>query len=463
MTTPLQTNPEAPSEKTGGPALKKQFSIKVCGIGGAGCNAAAFIAQSKFDSVDVLLLNTDAQALATSSLPGTWVLGRNRTRGLGTGGDPDLGRAAAEDDAATLASFCAGADLIFILAGLGGGTGTGAAPVLARVARETGALVLAMATLPFDFEGPRRRRQADLGLQQLKAAADAVICLPNQKLFKLLDENTSVLETFKAGNRLMADGLLGIWRLLSQTGLINLDFADLCSVTRGRHLASSFATAEAGGEKRGEQVIEKLLAHPLLDGGQVLNESDAVLVSIAGGPDLAMSQVNRIMEPLQRQCENAHLIFGAVIDPAFAGRLSVTLIASGRRPSDAASSPAAAVPAADLSAPARGAAADPPALARAATADSAKENASAMQFLDPAASPHPPSRCVAPAPEMSNEKKEQLYTRQTGQSRRKSARLQKELPLEIVFKGRFDKSEPTIRHGEDLDLPTYIRKGVALN
>jgi cell division protein FtsZ len=453
MTTPLQSNPAAPVEKTGGAALKKQFSFKVCGLGGAGCNAAAFIAQSKFDSVEVLLLNTDAQALAALPLPGAWVLGRHRTRGLGTGGDPDLGRAAAEDDDATLASFCAGADIIFILAGLGGGTGTGAAPVLARVARESGALVLAMATLPFDFEGPRRRGQADLGLQQLKAAADAVICLPNQKLFKLLDENTSVLETFKTANRLMADGLLGIWRLLTQTGLINLDFADLCSVTRGRHLASSFATAEAGGEKRGEQVIEKLLAHPLLDGGQVLNESDAVLVSIAGGPDLAMSQVNKIMEPLQRQCENAHLVFGAVIDPAFAGRLSVTLIASGRRPSDSAPLSASTLAAAGLVATGRSAAAE----------DSAKENASAMQFLDPAATPHPPSRCVAPAPELSNEKKEQLYTRQTGQSRRKSARLQKELPLEIVFKGRFDKSEPTIRHGEDLDLPTYIRKGVALN
>ena len=166
-----------------------------------------------------------------------------------------------------------GADLVFILAGLGGGTGTGAAPVLARVARQSGALVLAMATLPFDFEGGRRQRQADAGLRELKAAADAVICLPNQKLLKLLDEKTSVLETFAIGHTLMADGLRGIWRLLTQTGLINVDFADLCSVTRGRHAASSFGTAEAGGEKRSEQVIEKLLAHPLLDGGQALHRS----------------------------------------------------------------------------------------------------------------------------------------------------------------------------------------------
>ena len=299
-----------------------------------------------------------------------------------------------------------------------------------------------MAILPFDFEGPRRQGQAEAGLQQLKAAADAVICLPNQKLFKLLDEKTSVLETFKISHSLLADGLRGIWRLFTQTGLINVDFADLCSVTRGRHVASSFATAEAAGEKRSEQILEKLLAHPLLEGGHVLNESDAVLVSLAGGPDLTMSEVNKIMEPLQRQCENAHLIFGAVIDGAFTGRLSVTLIASSRRGNETAASSAPAV--APAEAP-------------------AKADASAMQFLDPSATARPPSRFVAPPPELSNEKKEQLYTRQTGQARRKNSRLQKELPLEIVFKGRFDKSEPTIRHGEDLDLPTYIRKGVALN
>jgi cell division protein FtsZ len=441
MTNPLENTGGAPAEITDRAALKKNIAIKVCGVGGAGCNAAGFIAQSKIDSVDFLLLNTDAQALAASPLPGKWVLGQKRTRGLGTGGDPEQGRAAAEDDAAQLASFCAGTDILFILAGLGGGTGTGAAPVLARVARESGALVLAMATLPFDFEGARRQSQADAGLQQLKAAADAVICLPNQKLLKLLDEKTSVLESFAVGHTLMADGLRGIWRLLTHTGLINVDFADLCSVTRGRHAASSFGAAEAAGEKRSEQVIEKLLAHPLLDGGQALNQSDAVLVSLAGGPDMTMSEVNKIMGPVQRRCENAHLIFGAVIDEAFSGRLSVTLIASSRRAAEPARLPA-----------------EPSAAAAAPAAD-----APAMQFLDPSATPHPPSRFVAPPPEMSNEKKEQLYSRQTGQPRRKSARLQKELPLEIIFKGRFDKSEPTIRHGEDLDVATYIRRGVALN
>jgi cell division protein FtsZ len=428
MTTP----PEIPPQ----PATQKKLSFKVFGVGGAGCNAASFAANSDFSEVDFLAINTDSQSLETSRTPAKFVLGSSRTRGLGAGGDPDLGRVAAEEDLEKLRGFCSGADIIFLLAGLGGGTGTGAGPVIARVARESGALVLALVTLPFEFEGARRQLQAQTGLQRLKAAADAVICLPNQKLFKLLDEKTSVLEGFTISNSLLTEGLRGIWRLLTQTGLINVDFADLCSVTRGRHAASLFATAEAAGEKRAEQAMEKLLAHPLLDGGQVLTESDSVLISIAGGPDLMMAEINKLMEPLKRQCENAHIIFGAAIDQQFAGRLSVTLIASSRP------QPEAAAPLALDGIPA----VPPP-----------------LEFLDPEAKERPASRFIAPAPTLSDEKKEQLFRGQTGRSRKRSSRLQKELPLEIVFKGRFDKSEPTVRHGEDLDVPTYIRQGVPLN
>ena len=243
-----------------------------------------------------------------------------------------------------------------------------------------------------------------------------------------------MVDGFKISNGLVAEGLRGIWRLLTQPGLVNVDFADLCSVTRGRHAASLFATAEAAGEKRVEQVMEKLLAHPLLDGGQALNESDSLLVSIVGGPDLMMGEIDKLMEPLNRQCENAHIIFGAVIDESFAGRLSVTLIAS-RQPEE----------------PAPASRHLPP------------DNVESLQFLDTADRDRPASRFVAPPPELSDEKKEQLIRGQTGRSRKKLSRLQKELPLEIVFKGRFEKSEPTIRRGEDLDVPTYIRRGVPLN
>jgi cell division protein FtsZ len=420
----------APIEKPAEPALKKKLVLKVFGLGGAGCNAASFASQAGFDGVEFLAVNTDSQSLDACVAPAKFVLGASRTRGLGAGGDPELGRASAEEDVEKIRSFCAGADILFLLAGLGGGTGTGAAPVFARVARENGALVLALVTLPFDFEGGRRQCQAQAGLQQLKSHADAVICLPNQKLFKMLDQHTGVPEWFKISNGLLADGLRGIWRMLTQTGLINVDFADLCSVTRGRHAAGFFATAEAAGEKRAERVIEKLMAHPLLDGGQVLNESDALLVSIVGGPDVLMSEIHKLMEPLHRQGENAHIIFGAAIDEAFAGRLSVTLIASRRRQEEA----------------------PPP------------DKLDAAQFLDQAPTARPASRWVPPPPELSEEKRAEILRNQPGgRSRKKLSRLQKELPLEIIFKGRFEKSDPTLRNGEDLDVPTYIRRGVPLN
>ena len=330
------------------PALKKKISIKVWGVGGAGCNAVSTLDSSVLEGVHILAVNTDSQALAAAAAADKLVLGARRTRGMGAGGDPELGRAAAEDDLEKMAPFCAGADIVFILAGLGGGTGTGAAPALARMARESGALVLAIVTMPFEFEGQRRQQQAQSGLHLLKSAADAVICLPNQKLFKLLDDKTSVVDGFKISNALLAEGLHGIWRLLTRTGLINVDFADLSSVTRGRHAASSFATAEASGERRAEQIVEKLMAHPLLDGGQVLTEADAVLVSLVGGPDLTLVEIDKMMEPLKRQCENAHIIFGAAIDEQFTHRLSVTLIASHRQPDEA--RPGASQPARDTSA-----------------------------------------------------------------------------------------------------------------
>jgi cell division protein FtsZ len=433
---------ETAIDNNSGAPIRKKLVIKVFGVGGAGCNVLGFAADAPPEGVEFLAINTDAQGLEACAAPAKFVLGAGRTRGLGAGGDPEVGRAAANEDLGKLQTFCTGADIVFLLAGLGGGTGTGAAPILARTARETGALVLALVTLPFDFEGGRRQLQAQVGLHQLKAAADAVICLPNQKLFKLIDENTSVVDGFKISNGLLAEGLRGIWRLLSRTGLINVDFADLCSVTRGRHASSSFATAEASGERRAEQVIEKLAAHVLLDGGQILNDADSLLVSIVGGPDLMMSEIKKVMEPLSRQCENANIILGAAIDPQFAGRCSITLIASSHCPENLPES------------------APPPAPA---TENGATEKPVVPEFVNPAETARPASRFVAPPPALTEEKRVELLKGRPGYSRKRLSRLQRELPLEIVFKGRFEKSEPTIRHGEDLDVPTYIRRGVPLN
>jgi cell division protein FtsZ len=429
--------------------LKKSFRIKVIGVGGGGCNAVNHLACETFEGMSFAVMNTDAAALAQSSVETKVVLGTKLMRGLGTGGDPELGRVAAEEAIAKVRELCEGADVVFIAAGLGGGTGTGASPVLARVARETGALVLAIVMLPFECEGGRRQRQAQRGLHALKESADGVICVPNQKLLKLIDEQTSLLETFSITNELLAQGVRGIWRLLAKPGLINVDFADLCTVTRGQHGDSTLATAEARGENRSREVIEKLLAHPLLDRGQVLSGADGVLVTLVGGPDMTMAEVNRIMEQINRTNEHAHIIMGAAIDDEFKGRLMVTLVASQQSRKMEEVRPRAPL-----------------------IKDQSDEINDSVapeldsQLAEPEITTRPASRFVAPPPPSTLENAEHLLKQQNanGRSRKKAARMrQGQLPLEIISKGRFEKSEPTICHGQDLDVPTYIRRGVALN
>jgi cell division protein FtsZ len=426
------------NEPPAGGTEGKKFTVKVIGVGGAGGNAVEYMAKQDFTGVGFSAVNTDAQALAQLTLTNRLTLGEKLTRGLGTGGDPEMGRAAAEEDVEKIRLLARGADIVCVVAGLGGGTGTGAGPVVARLARENGALVLGIVTLPFDFEGSRRQRQAQLGLRELKSQADGVICLPNQKVFKLIDENTSVPEALKITNELLAQGVRGIWRLVTHTGLINVDFNDLCAVLRGRHEESSLATVEASGENRSHEAVQKILAHPFLEGGQVLAEADAVLVSLAGGPDLTMAEVNRVMEQINRQCENAHIIMGAGIYEQFTGKLSVTIVASRENEQDA--------------------------RARAAARDGTVDEHE-KEIANPAQARRTGQRHVAPAPELTEQQAEKLLAQQNGtRARRKIVALrQGTLPLEIVSKGRFEKSEPTIHGGEDLDVPTYLRRGVALN
>jgi cell division protein FtsZ len=339
--------------------------------------------------------------------------------------------------------LCAGAQIVFILVGMGGGAGTGAAPVLARAAKESGALVLGVAALPFDFEGGRRRRQAQLGLQQLRAAADAVLCLPNQKLLRMIDSKAGAAECFKLGEALIAEGVRAIRRMLSSPGLINVDMAGLSAATRNARLESVFAVAQAEGEGRADALFEQLMASPLLD-GRVLEESNAALVSIVGGPDLTMLEVDRFMGRLNQRLDGAELLFGAAIDPGSPGRMAATLIVSGAQE--------------DLS---------PPPTPSPLTLESRERLPAqgAPELLDtqlPA--DRPVSHYVAPPPPLTPEKREQFAARSGGRrSRRAASKLQKELPLDVVSRGRFEKSEPTIRKGEDLDIPTYIRCRLVLN
>ena len=354
------------------------------------------------------------------------------------------GRAAAEEDTTAIRELCQGADVVFVIAGMGGGTGTGGAPVVASIAKSVGALVLGVAILPFEFEGSRRMSKAKLGLEEFKTAADGVVCLPNQKVGKLIDEKTSVMEAFRIINEFIAQGVRGIWRLLAKPGQINVDFADLCSVLLERHTESALATAEARGDNRSREVMEKLMAHPLIEGGQALNDASGVLICLAGGADLSMTETTRIMEQVNRHCEQAHIVMGVSVDEELGDRISLTLLAArggnaevGTRHADVVSSEAMPSPAG----------AGP-----------------SMQLVDPIISDRPTPRFVAPAPTLSQEKTEQLLTQQGSRGRKLASRMkQGQLPLEILAKGRFERSEPTLHQGQDLDVPTYIRRGVALN
>jgi cell division protein FtsZ len=292
-------------------------------------------------------------------------------------------------------------------------------------------------TLPFACEGNRRQQQAEAGLDQLKSVADGVICLPCEKTFKLIDENTSVLDTFRITDGLLVESVRGIWRLLTRPGLIRIHFNDLCALVRDRHSESVFASVEATGPARAREVVDKLIAHPLLDEGRALAESDAVLVSLMGGKDLTMAEVNRVMEQIGRHCERAQIIMGAAVDETLKNRLSVTVIAAMQNP----------------------VAMELPPLGGAGAGDSS-ETMTARGM-----SARQGSRCGSPSPGLTPEQRDQILTQRAGGRGRKGGpkMRQAQLPLAIITKGRFDKSEPTIHKGEDLDIPTYLRRGVALN
>lgn len=428
-------------------APAKTVSVKIFGVGTAGVHVLEQMLQGGFAGATFVAVNTEAASLATTPVPDTLYLEKKLLRGLGTGGDPERARAAAEEHREKLKDACRGVDVVFIVTALGGGAGTGISPVLARAAKETGALVLGFVTLPFDCEGNRRQCQALVGLEQLQAAADGVICLPCQKVFKLVGENASVVDMFTAISQWLIEGARGVWRLLAHTGLIQIHFADLVGLLRDRHAESCFAAVEAAGTTRSRDAVEKLLAHPMLDGGAVLTEADAVLVSLMGGLDLTMAEINRVMEQISQQCGRAQIIMGAAVDETFRERLAVTIIAT-RHGTRAVAKPKPA---------------------RSDTRPSADEETPEFdtELLHGSETKRPASRLVPPLPALTSEQREEILARHASKStgqRKKSPRLkQTQLPLEIVTKGRFDKTEPTVHKGEDLDLPTYVRRGVALN
>jgi cell division protein FtsZ len=301
--------------------------IRVVGVGGAGLNALDRMIDAGLTGVDFVAINTDIQQLQMNDAPLKIHIGRELTEGLGSGADPEIGRAAADEAHDQIKRALRGSDMIFVAAGEGGGTGSGAAPVVASIARELGALTVGIVTTPFRFEGTRRRAAADAGVEALRDACDTVIVIPNDRLLEVLEKNTAMLDAFRIADDVLRQGVQGITDLITMPGLINLDFADVRTVMQdgGNALMGiGFAT----GENRAREAAERALRSPLID--TELGGARGILLSIAGGEDLSLFEVNEAAEVVrQGAVDDTNLIFGATIDERLNGQVWVTVVATG--------------------------------------------------------------------------------------------------------------------------------------
>jgi cell division protein FtsZ len=412
----------------------RDVGIKLIGIGGGGSNAVDRLKMENLDRLQLAVINTDFKALSTSPVQDKILIGTKLTRGLSAGGDPELGRKAAEVDADKIAEIVKGTDLVFLVAGLGGGTGSGATPAVAEIAAEAGAVVIAFVTLPFTFEGGRRRKQAEDALNELRRVCDAVIPLANDMLLQESTEQTSVLDSFARADEWIGRGVKSIWGMLSRTGLINVDFTALRQVFQHRGGKTLFGLGVGAGENPAQAALEDLKQCPLLHTPEYARKADRLLVNITGGADLSLTKVNELMSALTEEFgREAHVVMGAAIDEALQGRVEICLIGTTdlgsrnfvRRPPTP-----APVKKSDRTA------------APTATSLAAESNQNVKTAITP----------VAPRPGVS------------------AADIHKAKPTQEEFgfggnmpaenRGAFDKSDRNLFEGQDLDVPTYLRKGI---
>jgi cell division protein FtsZ len=303
-------------------------NLKVVGVGGGGCNAVNTMIKAGLNGVEFVGANTDAQALASCSAPVKVQLGAKLTKGLGAGANPEIGRNAMLEDKDRIREMLVGADMVFITAGLGGGTGTGGAPILATIARDAGALTVAVVTKPFLFEGKRRQRQAEEGLKELRKCVDTLITIPNQRLLNIAGRDMSLLETFRTADEVLLQAVRGISDLITINGLINLDFADVRTVMSEMGLAL-MGTGIAKGENRAVEAAQRAISSPLLE-DITISGARGILINITGGADLTLYEVNEASTLVQEEAdEDANIIFGAVIDESLHEEMRVTVIATG--------------------------------------------------------------------------------------------------------------------------------------
>jgi len=451
--------------------------IKIVSVGGAGLNALDRIVLDGLEGAEVLAVNTDVQSLASSVAAHKVQLGRTVTRGLGAGGDPELGYQAAFESTEEIREALTGARMIFICAGLGGGTGSGAAPYVAHLAREAGALILAFATLPFAFEGRRRNAQAREALGRLNEIANAVVCFENDQMGDMVAPHAGIHQAFSKADTTISQSIRSIVNLIQRPGLIRIGFDDLLSALRSRNGRCLFGFGESDSDNRAHDALAQALKSPLMDRGRTLADAARVLVQVAGGPAMTLSEVEIVMKELGRHVnEDTQILFGTAVDGRLGDRLSVTIISSftadeglpQAQPPLSSAPPMPPVweqprevppkievepdpsPIEDFQS-AETTPIEEPSLAEVETtlAPSVEPAPNAFDVVDTSEPPvTPPRRKPAPPRE------EKVSTEKSTQAK------QEVLQFEPVNRGRFEKSEPTIVEGEDLDVPTYLRKKI---
>ncbi len=414
-----------PNKTFSGEVSEATFRIKIIGLGGAGNNAVDRIKLDHLDRVDLAVVNTDSKVLNASLIDEKVMIGREITRGLSAGGDADIGRRAAEADREPLLQLVNGIDIVFIIAGLGGGTGSGAAPILAEIAANQGALVIAFVTLPFTNEGIRRHNQAEDSLAQLRSVCHAVIPLPNDILLQQVEETATVLDAFTLADEWIYRGVHSIWSLINKTGLINVDFATLKNAFENRGGKTLFGLGYGEKDNYADKALDDLKLCPLLHTPEFSRRADSLIINIVGGTDLTINKVNEIMTVVGEQFGSKdNIVLGAYIDESKQNSLSITVLGT-------------------------------------TNLDIMKRRYPTNKSIY-----NPVEKNQARSSEKNNEEN---YTPSVHASKKNQHPKKGDKQEEFTFsnngdqRGYFDKTERNLYDGEDLDVPTYLRRGIKIN
>jgi cell division protein FtsZ len=456
----VQLNRQYDREDTPGEAIL----IKVVGVGGAGSNVLDRVMLDGIEAADLVAINTDVQSLTASVAAHKVQIGRNLTRGLGSGGDPELGCAAAEEATDEIRSVLEGGNVIFICVGLGGGTGSGAAPIVAQLAKENNSLIIVFAALPFSFEGRRRCAQAQESLSRLREIADAVVCFENDRMAEITLPRMGIHEAFAAADLTISQSIRSVAAILQRPGLLHIGFDDVCAVLRNGDARALFGYGEAEGENRAHEALARALKNPLMNRGELLEEAFHAIVHIRGGTNVTFGEIQIIMEELNRHIsDQTHLFMGIAIETRLGNQLSVAILSalgtSSDRPARRASPKAASGMDALTQAP------KPPEL----LPPSEPELLQSAGNGDPAGAIPAQVEKSKPDPNLPRAESDQQKAaraqskpdaKSQGGTSKKPEAKQETLQFEPVSRGRFEKSEPTIIDGQDLDVPTFLRKSV---